>query len=93
MGREKWDQYTPREARLLYFDGVNQRSKIIEPITSITICRDPKDNKFLELAVDGEADFLITGDKDLLELAKKSDPAWTFRIVSPEEFLEAVGKD
>jgi uncharacterized protein len=34
----------------------------------ITACRDPKDDKFLELAVNGKADYLITGDQDLLVL-------------------------
>lgn len=39
--------------------------KIIEPIKA---CRDPKDDKFLELAVNGQAEYLITGDQDLLVL-------------------------
>ncbi len=34
----------------------------------LDICRDPKDNFLLALSVDAEADFLITGDKDLLDL-------------------------
>jgi putative PIN family toxin of toxin-antitoxin system len=36
----------------------------------VTICRDPKDNFLLALAKDGKADYLLTGDKDLLELKK-----------------------
>ena len=36
----------------------------------ITICRDPKDNFLLALAKDGKADYLLTGDKDLLDLKK-----------------------
>jgi len=39
---------------------------IIEPIAE---CRDPDDNKFLELAVNGRADVIISGDEDLLSLA------------------------
>lgn len=38
--------------------------------SNIDSCRDPKDNFLLSLAVDGKADFLITGDKDLLDLKK-----------------------
>ena len=38
--------------------------------TKIEVCRDPKDNFLLSLAVDGNADFLLTGDKDLLDLIK-----------------------
>jgi uncharacterized protein len=42
----------------------------IEVESIITICRDPKDNFLLALAKDGKADFLLTGDKDLLGLKK-----------------------
>ncbi len=90
LSREKWDEYTPRDARLLFFEGVYQRCTIIKPTTTFTLCRDAKDNKFLELAHDGGADFLVTGDKDLLELASKPDPTWKFRIVSPGEYMRVV---
>ncbi len=43
---------------------------LIEITSNILICRDPDDNFFLNLAVDGNADYLITGDKDLLILEK-----------------------
>src|ERR1700761_3181982 len=36
--------------------------------TSIAVCRDPNDDKFLELAISGNADAIITGDRDLLAL-------------------------
>ena len=36
----------------------------------VTVCRDPNDNFLLALAKDGKADYLITGDNDLLELKK-----------------------
>lgn len=45
-------------------------------------CRDPKDNFILELAVSANADFLVTGDADLLVL----NPFRNIRIVSPGEF-------
>jgi predicted nucleic acid-binding protein len=50
----------------------------------INSCRDPKDNKFLEVAVSGQATQLITGDADLLVL----DPFQGIRILSPQEFLD-----
>ncbi len=43
----------------------------IETVTiksRINVCRDPKDNKFLECALDGGADYLVTADKDLLDI-------------------------
>src|SRR5439155_19728637 len=36
--------------------------------TKITLCRDPNDDKFLECAVDGKADFVVSADNDLLSL-------------------------
>ena len=43
---------------------------LIEVESIVTICRDPKDNFLLALAKDGKADYLLTGDKDLLDLIK-----------------------
>lgn len=43
---------------------------IVEVKTKVNICRDPKDNFLLALSKDGKADYLLTGDKDLLELGK-----------------------
>jgi putative PIN family toxin of toxin-antitoxin system len=43
----------------------------VMPVSSKNhLCRDPKDNFLLDLAIDGEADYLVTGDLDLLELKK-----------------------
>ena len=44
--------------------------ELIEVKSIVSICRDPNDNFLLALAKDGKADYLITGDKDLLELKK-----------------------
>lgn len=43
---------------------------LIQVESIITVCRDPKDNFLLALAKDGKADYLLTGDKDLLGLIK-----------------------
>jgi putative PIN family toxin of toxin-antitoxin system len=50
-------------------------------------CRDPKDNKFLALAAEAEAEVLVSSDTDLLVL----DPWRGVRVVRPAEFLELVG--
>lgn len=44
------------------------RAEFIDVTSSVTACRDLKDNFLLSLAVDGKASHLITGDKDLLDL-------------------------
>ena len=57
------------------------------PITeTITACRDPKDNKFLELAVSGQANLIISSDNDLLVL----HPFRGIFILKPVAFLDTV---
>jgi len=50
-------------------------------------CRDPDDQKFLELARDCAADFLLTRDRALLELARRAP----FRIVTPGDWAKPAG--
>ncbi len=57
---------------------------LIEVNSSVNICRDTKDNFLLELAKDGKADYLLTGDKDLLEIEKFGKT----KIISISQFLE-----
>lgn len=49
-------------------------------------CRDPKDDKFLACAVEGHADYLVSSDRDLLDMRRYQDIA----IVSPGQFLLAL---
>lgn len=65
---------------------IRLRGDAVVPAQKITACRDPKDNKFLEAAVAGEADYLVSGDDDLLSL----NPYRGIPILSPAEFLETI---
>jgi len=47
---------------------IRNLAEIIEPHSSVTVCRDDADNRVLECALDGRADWIITGDRHLLEL-------------------------
>jgi putative PIN family toxin of toxin-antitoxin system len=60
----------------------------IETNETISECRDPKDNKFLELAVCGKADFIISGDEDLLVL----NPFRNIQMITPDSFLKIHSK-
>ena len=91
--RSKFGRYASWEKRKELLELLPSVAEWISTSSTISECRDPDDNKFLELAVDGKADFLVTGDKDLMKLAKKTDPAWTFQMITPRAFLEAVGKN
>jgi uncharacterized protein len=48
--------------------GLFSTAELVTITESVTECRDPKDDKFLELAVNGAADVIISGDLDLLTL-------------------------
>ncbi len=64
------------------------------PVTeSVTLCRDKKDNRYLSLCKQIKADFLITGDKDLLTISKKAlrDNHLICNIVTPAEFVKREG--
>ncbi len=59
------------------------RGELVTPDERITACRDPKDNKFLEVAVTGQADVIVSGDEDLLVL----HPFREIPIVTAAQFL------
>jgi uncharacterized protein len=56
----------------------------------LPVCRDPSDQKFLELARDCRADFLITKDLTLLALGRRKTQRVPFRIVTPQQFTDAL---
>ncbi len=60
----------------------------VVPTQSVTVCRDPKDNMLLALAREGNADVLITGDRDLLVLKYFEHTA----IMTPRQFLASAAK-
>lgn len=70
VNRPKFKKYFDAESVKLIYDLFKKDGTKIELKTDLQICRDPKDNFLLNLAVDGKADYLITGDKDLLILEK-----------------------
>lgn len=59
------------------------RSVMLQPQEKVTVCRDPKDDVYLELAIAGKADYIVTGDTDLLVL----HPFRNIPIVTPAAFL------
>ena len=61
-----------------------ERAEQVEVTGVVTDCRDSKDNKFLELAIDGQASHIVSGDEDLTIL----NPFRGVPIVSPKAFLD-----
>lgn len=67
--------------------------KVIAPPASgarLPVCTDRDDQKFLELARDAAVDVLVTKDKALLKLARKTVQAGMFKILVPEAYLKAA---
>jgi len=84
LNREKFNKYVTHDERMRFMVSFLKVAELIEISETIIACRDPKDDKLLELAVCGNADFLVTGDKDLLIL----NPFRRIEIITPREFLE-----
>ncbi len=84
FSRKKLQRYLSEEdTRLLLAILIRQSAWIDHPM-EIVECRDPKDDKFLALAISGRATHVVSGDADLLAL----DPFRGIRIVTPRQFLE-----
>ena len=66
--RSKFDKYISPEEKLSALKKFKELVLFCEISETINECRDPKDNKFLELAVSAKASCIISGDMDLLEL-------------------------
>src|SRR5947199_1876366 len=80
----KFDRYVRRERRDALLERVVSVVEIITVLQPIHVSRDPRDDKFLEAAVNGRADVLVTGDKDLLEL----HPFRGIAIVTPASYVD-----
>ena len=65
---------------------LRHHARLVHPRTAVQICRDPRDNHVLAAALDGQATYLVTGDRDLLSLS----PFHGMAIVTPAEFLAAL---
>ena len=72
MRREKFDRYIAKPRREALLAGTIHVSEFVHTVTTISVCRDPDDNRLLELAIDGKATAIITGDADLLALKSVS---------------------
>ena len=84
LSRAKFDPYLSIGERQDFLRRLDRIAERIEILRTIRACRDPKDDKFLELAVEGAADIVVTGDGDLLAL----NPFQGIAIVTPAQFLE-----
>lgn len=83
FNRPKFDKYSSKQVRNEFLNDFLTVVENVEIVQKITICRDRKDDKFLELAVNGNANYIITGDQDLLVL----HPFQNIAIISVSDYL------
>lgn len=79
----KFDRYVDRERRDALLERIASLVEIIDVLQTIRASRDSKDDKFLEAAVNGRADVIVTGDKDLLDLS----PFRGIAVLTPADYL------
>lgn len=88
LSRRRFDRYVSVSDRVQFMRRLLQVLTMIEVITQIDECRDPKDDKFLALALDAGVDCIVSGDRDLLAMS----PWREIKIVAPADFLGISGQ-
>jgi len=84
LSRPKFNLIT-KEERTEFINNIKEFSQLVNPNQKLNIIlKDSSDNKVLEAAYEGKADYIITGDEHLLELKKFNE----IKIINPKEFLE-----
>lgn len=85
--KSKFDKYVTEAERQKFIDSYERMALFMPNILNkIIACRDPKDDKFLTLAVAAQADYIISGDADLLVL----HPFQGIHIIKPADFLDII---
>ena len=84
LRRKGFDKYVTEDERIEFITALVREAILIDIATTITECHDPKDNKFLELAISGDANCIVSGDDDLRVL----NPFRGIPILTPRQFLD-----
>jgi len=83
LGRKKFLRYVDEDDIRRFLAALTREAEWIDVDVRIAACRDPKDDKFLEVAVSGHATHVVTGDADLVAL----NPFRGIEILPPHRFL------
>ncbi len=86
LGRKQFRSYISEEEIRRFLAALTREAQWVDINVQIAACRDPKDDKFLELAVCGRAEYIITGDADLTVL----HPFRDIQILTPTAFLDVL---
>jgi uncharacterized protein len=83
LGRPKFDPYVSLADRQQFIRLLGGLARRVHITRALQACRDPRDDKFLDVAVSGGAHGIVTGDADLLAL----HPFHGVPIITPANFL------
>ena len=89
FGRPKFDAYAEFKLRMGFLKAFLDRCTEVVIIEEVSVCRNVKDNKILELALNGTANLIITGDADLVAL----HPWRGIDILTPVQYLALEAKN
>jgi|ERR1019366_963226 putative PIN family toxin of toxin-antitoxin system len=88
LSRDKFRKYVPLDQSIDYIEWYAGISEQVIVTENVVACHDPKDDKFLSLAVSGKADCIVAGDHHLLDMVKFND----ISIYRPAEFIRLFVK-
>ncbi len=89
LRRKRFDKYLTEDERIEFITALVREAALVEITDTVTECRDPKDNKVLELAVSGKATCIVSGDDDLVVL----HPFRGIPVLTPRQFLDYSWED
>jgi uncharacterized protein len=84
LRRPHLDRYRSLQERLDFLALYRDLATLVQVSAAVTACRDPKDDKFLSLAVSAGASIIVASDEDLRVL----DPYQSIRVLAPKQFVE-----
>lgn len=84
LSRKRFRPYVDEQDIRSFLAALTREAQWVDVKVDIQACRDPKDDKFLELAVSGQGTHIVTGDSDLLAL----NPFQGIEILPPHRFLQ-----
>ena len=84
LGREKFNAYVSIQDREEFLRILGRIAERVPTLQAVHDCRDVRDNHILEVAVNGQAQVIVTGDEDLLML----NPFRGIPIMKPADFLK-----
>ena len=84
LARPRFDAYVSYPERIAFLQAFVAETELVTVNEAIQVCRDPKDDRVLEAAVNGQAEFIVTGDSDLLV----HNPFRGIAILPPAQFID-----